>query len=71
MGSCFPFENSKWYLRNLSKDPIDTRSRQMEDPLIIGNICKMNMHLGILYLFMHIYKLDLYIKVIFLLKPEF
>ena len=54
--SSFSFQNSKGYSRNSSKDPMDARSRQMEDPLIIENICKMNawVHLGFSYIFMHL-----------------
>ena len=52
---------------------MDARSRQFEDPLIIGNICKMNawVHLGFSYFFMHLLKLGLCIEVTFPSKPEF
>ena len=47
---------SKGYPRNSSKDLMDARSRQLEDYLIIRNICKMNawVHLRFSYLFIHL-----------------
>ena len=52
---------------------MDEKLRYLEDLLIIGNICKLNtwVHLGFLYLFMHLLKFSLYIKVTFPSKPEF
>ena len=52
---------------------MDAKSRHTKDLLILGNLCKMNawVHLGFLYLFMHILKLGLCIKVKFPLKLEF
>ena len=52
---------------------MDARSRQLEDPLIIGNICKMNawVHLGF-HIFSCIFKNSVYaLKLHFHQNPSF
>ena len=62
-------KNLRYKFENSSNNQIDTRSKL----LIIGNECKMNagVHLGFSYIFMHLWKLGLFFKILISLKPEF